>query len=108
MLTGGNSAKLLYNHWGAIPPWGHRKIRYYFGDERCVPPEQQESNYGMVKQNLFPNGTPDDYTIIRMEGELLDTEEAARSYEQNSSGINRCFTTVSWARWAYNVSVSWE
>ena len=44
MLTSGNTAKLLYHHWAIFQSWGHRKIRYYFGDERCIPPDHEDSN----------------------------------------------------------------
>ena len=66
MLTGGNTAKQLYQHWAVSKPWNHSKIIYYFGDERCVPPDHQDSNYGMVKRSLFPKGTPKGYKVIRM------------------------------------------
>jgi len=82
MLTGGNTAKKLYHHWFVSQPWDHRKIRYYFGDERCVLPEHQESNFGMVRKTLFPEGIPDNSKVMRMEGELSDRETAAKNYER--------------------------
>ena len=82
MLTGGNTAKELYQHWAITQPWGHQKIRYFFGDERCVPPDHLDCNYNMVKQVLFPNGIPKDCTVTRMEGELSDQETVARNYEK--------------------------
>ena len=80
MLIGVITAKQLYQHWANINPWDHRKIKYYFGDERCVPKVHQDSNYCMVKQNLFPKGTHESYTVNRMEGELSDLEEASKNY----------------------------
>ena len=82
MLTGGNTAKQLYQHWTVSKPWNHSKIIYYFGDERCVPPDHQDSNYGMVKRSLFPKGIPKGCKVIRMEGELSEREAVARKYEQ--------------------------
>ena len=82
MLTGGNTVKKLYHHWFVSQPWDHRKIRYYFGDERCVTPEHQESNFGMVRKTLFPEGIPDNGKVMRMEGELSDRETAAKNYER--------------------------
>jgi 6-phosphogluconolactonase len=82
MLTGGNTAKQLYQHWTVSKSWNHSKIIYYFGDERCVPPDHQDSNYGMVKRSLFPKGIPKGCKVIRMEGELSERETAARNYEQ--------------------------
>jgi 6-phosphogluconolactonase len=68
--------KKLYHHWAIIKPWDHRKIKYYFGDERCVPPEHQDSNYGMVRETLFPDDIPESYTIARIKGEMSDREKA--------------------------------
>ena len=82
MLTGGYTAKHLYQYWAVSKPWNHGKIIYYFGDERCVPPDHQHSNYCMVKRALFPKGTPKGCKVIRMEGELFERELAARKYEQ--------------------------
>jgi 6-phosphogluconolactonase len=47
-----------------------------------VPPHHEESNYGMVKQTLFPIGILDECEVLRMEGEMLDMEEATRHYEE--------------------------
>ncbi len=81
MLTGGNTAKRLYQHWADAKPWDHRKITYYFGDERCVPPDHQESNFGMVMSTLFSGGIPSGCKVVRMQGEI-DREEAVKNYEQ--------------------------
>ena len=45
MLTGGNTAKQLYKHWTEAKPWNHREVRNFFGDESCVTPDHQDSNY---------------------------------------------------------------
>ena len=82
MLTGGNTAKQPYQHWAVTKPWDHRNVRYYFGDERCVPPDNEDSNYGMVVMTLFSNGISKDCALNRMEGELTDREVAAKNYEQ--------------------------
>jgi len=53
-----------------------------FGDELCVPPDHQDSNYRMVRKTLFPSGIPKDYTVSRMEGEVSAREAATESYEK--------------------------
>ena len=56
---------------------------FWFGDERCVPPEDERSNYWMVKQAMLdPLGAaaPDD--VRRMPGEL-GPFEAADAYERD-------------------------
>ena len=85
ILTGGYSAKQLYQHWAVSKPWNHRKIIYYFGDESCVPPDHQDGNYGMVKRPLFQKGSKKGYKVTRMLGDLSDSEEAARNYEHTLS-----------------------
>jgi 6-phosphogluconolactonase len=56
-------------------------VRFFFGDERCVPPDHPDSNYRMVQQALFaPLGIPES-TIFRMRGED-EPGAAAASYAQ--------------------------
>jgi len=58
--------------------WGD--VRFYFGDERCVPPDHPDSNYGMARRNLFaPLEIPDDH-VFRMHGEA-PPQQAADEYE---------------------------
>lgn len=61
MLTGGRTAEALYRFWSDQQLWDHTQVSYYFGDERCVSPEDVESNFGMVRSALFlesPIGDP--------------------------------------------------
>ena len=49
MLTGGRSAARLYKAWRDLPAFQQKTgVSFYFGDERCVPPDHNESNYGMA------------------------------------------------------------
>jgi 6-phosphogluconolactonase len=53
----------------------------WFGDERCVPPDDERSNYRMVKQTLLdPLGDDAPGDVRRMKGEL-GYAEAADEYE---------------------------
>ena len=70
MLIGGNTAKHLYQRWADTSPWDQSKIKYLLGDERCVPSDHHESNYGIVRRTLFLTGIPDGCELIRMEGEM--------------------------------------
>ena len=55
-------------------------VRFYFGDERAVGPDDPDSNYGMAREHLFrPLGIPDD-AIHRIRGEAKP-QEAAAEYE---------------------------
>lgn len=83
MLTGGRSADRLYTAWSELPAFQSLTgVRFYFGDERCVPPSHPESNYGMVMRTLFRRGVPPGCTIFRMEADDPDQEAAARRYSE--------------------------
>jgi 6-phosphogluconolactonase len=54
----------------------------WFSDERCVPPEDERSNYGMVRDALLePLGEKAAPVVHRMRGEL-GPFEAAEEYER--------------------------
>lgn len=59
-------------------PWD--KVFLYWVDERCVPPDHPESNYGVALELLLSKVAIPEENIFRMEGEL-DPEEAANRYE---------------------------
>jgi 6-phosphogluconolactonase len=54
-LSGGHTPELLYRLWSAEYreqfPWNHLHI--FFGDERYVPPDDSQSNYGMAREALL-------------------------------------------------------
>lgn len=86
MLAGGRSAELVYRYWGAHPELfadGLAATKFLFGDERCVPPDHAESNFGMAERTWFGRGgEAGKICVVRMEGESLDREAAARAYEK--------------------------
>jgi 6-phosphogluconolactonase len=58
--------------------WAHLDL--YFSDERCVPPDDPESNYGAALTDLLeqlPGALP---RVFRPEGEATDREAAAARY----------------------------
>lgn len=59
-------------------PWD--KLQVFWVDERCVPPTDPESNYGVAKNLLLSKVPIPEANIFRMEGEL-DPQEAASRYE---------------------------
>ena len=59
-------------------PWG--KLQLFWVDERSVPPEHKDSNYGMTKAALLDRVPLPTSQICRMEGEL-EPEVAASKYE---------------------------
>lgn len=83
MLTGGRSAERLYEAWSAHPGFPLLKgVRFYFGDERCVPADHPESNYGMVMRSLFQRGVPVGCSIFPMDGADPDRDAAAKRYDE--------------------------
>jgi 6-phosphogluconolactonase len=80
MLTGGNTAQKLYEFWSKQAYWEHKNISFYFGDERCVPPYDPESNYGMAFSSLFSGRLPHDFVVERIIGETADCDFEAKRY----------------------------
>jgi len=81
MLTGGRSAAKLYKAWRNLPYFQQMTgVSFYFGDERCVPPDHPESNYGMAMQTLFQNGVPAGCSVFRMDADAINLEAAAQRY----------------------------
>ena len=80
-LSGGNTPRPIYSEWARIGrdlPWD--KIVVTFGDERCVPPNDEESNYRMAKDSLLDRAGVPEGSVLRMRGED-DPETAAEQYE---------------------------
>lgn len=84
VLSGGSTPKALYAKL-AGPDFSARlewsRVRFFFGDERCVPPSHQESNYGMAAASLFQPLKIQPGQVFRMQGEDNDPDRAARLYE---------------------------
>jgi 6-phosphogluconolactonase len=82
-LAGGSTPKAMFALLAAEPlrsqvDWA--SVRFFFGDERCVPPDHPDSNYGMAKKTLFdPLGIPAQ-NVHRMHGEA-PPDEAALEYQ---------------------------
>ncbi len=81
-LSGGSTPKALYERLAASGARANFAAwRVFFGDERCVPPEHAESNFGMARGawlSKSPLGA-----VYRVRGELRDAHEAAREYEKD-------------------------
>jgi 6-phosphogluconolactonase len=83
MLTGGRSATKLYDVLSALPEFLQlRNVHFFFGDERCVPPDSPESNYCLAMRSLFKYGIPATCKVTRMDGDQVDRDAAAWEYER--------------------------
>lgn len=83
-LSGGSTPKALYQLLAADPyrtgiDW--KSVELYFGDERCVPPDSELSNYRMAKETLIDQVPIPLENVHRMKGEI-DPELAAKEYGQ--------------------------
>lgn len=92
-LSGGSTPKTLYQIL-ATPEWKARldwsRVVFLFGDERCIPPDHQESNFKMAHTALFqPLNIHADH-ICRMNGEYEDPMAAAGEYEETIRKLTRC------------------
>lgn len=76
VLAGGSTPKKAYEIASAAD-WSRAKV--WFGDERCVPPADERSNFRMAKEALFDRLAAPPAAIFRMPGEL-DPDEAAHQY----------------------------
>jgi 6-phosphogluconolactonase/glucosamine-6-phosphate isomerase/deaminase len=82
MLTGGRSAEHVYAEWRNLPGFKSlNSVTFYFGDERCVPPANSASNYGMAMRTLFALGVPPGCSVFRMDADEVDRERATLRYE---------------------------
>ena len=80
MLTGGTTPGLAYEEAAKREPdWSRTKL--WWGDERCVPPEHEYSNYGMAKRALLDRIEPPPAAVHRIKGEL-GKEAAAAHYDR--------------------------
>jgi len=63
------------------------KIKIFFGDERCVPPDDEESNYRMANESLLKNISIPKENIFRIKGENNPAKEASRYEEVLKSNL---------------------
>ncbi|MCS6897013.1 MAG: 6-phosphogluconolactonase, partial [Nitrospira sp.] len=92
-LSGGSTPRTLYaaltsDQWRNRFDWS--KIFFLFGDERCVPPDHHDSNFGTARLALFqPLNIREDH-IFRMRGEDRDPQAAVRDYESVLRRLTTC------------------
>jgi 6-phosphogluconolactonase len=85
VLTGGSSPRRAYEMAAALEPdWSG--VELWWGDERCVAPDDERSNYGMAKEALLDRVQTG--RVHRMRGEL-GRDEGARLYEQELGSLER-------------------
>jgi 6-phosphogluconolactonase len=92
VLTGGTSPARAYQlaaerepDWSAASTW--------WGDERCVPPDDDRSNFRLAQANLLERLAAPPREVRRIRGEL-GAEEAAREYDTLLRGVQLGFVLL--------------
>lgn len=83
MLAGGGTPRPVYERLSSLGmadrvAWD--RVAIFFGDERCVPPDNAASNYRMVRRSLFDRLSVAPAEVHRMRCEDADREGAAAAY----------------------------
>jgi 6-phosphogluconolactonase len=88
-LSGGSTPKSFYALL-AEPPYSERvpweNVHFFWGDERCVPPDHSESNYRMARSSLLSRIPVPDENVHRMAGEK-EPQLAAAEYEDTLKAV---------------------
>jgi 6-phosphogluconolactonase len=89
-LSGGSTPRRLYQLLAAEPfraqvDWS--RVDFFWGDERCVPPDHPDSNYRMAREAMLEKLPVPADRVHRMEAERADRDAAARDYEQTLARV---------------------
>jgi 6-phosphogluconolactonase len=84
-LSGGSTPRAMFALLAEAPfadtvPW--EAIHFFWGDERCVPPDHADSNYRMANETLLSRVPVPAENIYRIPAELPDPEQAAEEYAE--------------------------
>jgi 6-phosphogluconolactonase len=86
-LSGGSTPKAFHalladaqGPYRARVPWD--RVHFFWGDERCVPPDHPDSNYRMAVETLLSKVPVPPEHVHRILGELPKADEAAEKYEE--------------------------
>lgn len=83
-LSGGKTPETLFSvlgdHFGNSVSW--KNVHFFWVDERCVPPDDPESNYGMTRRAFLEKAAVPPENIHRIRGEEDPGDEAIRYSEE--------------------------
>ncbi|MFL6466127.1 MAG: 6-phosphogluconolactonase [Bryobacteraceae bacterium] len=82
-ISGGSSPKLLFTRL-AKADFDWSRVHFFWVDERCVPPGDDQSNFKLANDNLFVPAEVKHANIHRIFGELTPEEGAIRYIEEIS------------------------
>lgn len=85
MLTGGSTPRRAYELAAALEPdWGG--VSLWWGDERCVPPDNELSNYRLAAESLLDRIEARPAEVHRIRGELPPAQ-AADALDSELAGV---------------------
>jgi 6-phosphogluconolactonase len=89
VLSGGETPRNVYHRMGLdetnkLIDWN--RVQMFFSDERSVPPDDPQSNYGMIQREWISHIPIPQAHVHRIQGEL-DPKDASRKYEQDIKRI---------------------
>lgn len=79
-LSGGNTPKPVYRLLAQEPRIDWNRVHVFWGDDRHVPPDHPESNFGMAHEALLSKVPIPHDNIHRIRAEKPDAERAAEEY----------------------------
>lgn len=85
VLTGGSTPRHAYEI-AAEQQHDWSRVELWWGDERCVPPDDQRSNYGMAKAALLDRLEGGPAAVHRMRGEL-GRDGGVAEYKHELAGV---------------------
>jgi 6-phosphogluconolactonase len=85
VLTGGRTPGRAYERAAELQPdWS--SVEVWWGDERCVPPDDERSNYRLAKSTLLDRLAEQPAEVHRIRGEL-EPADAAAEYDRTLEGV---------------------
>ncbi|HEV2591951.1 MAG TPA: 6-phosphogluconolactonase, partial [Gaiellaceae bacterium] len=89
VLTGGSSVARSYERAASITPdWS--EVTVWWGDERCVPPDDDLSNFKLAKESLLDSLEVEPKDVHRIRGELQPAD-AAGELDKSLDGVELDF-----------------
>jgi 6-phosphogluconolactonase len=89
-LSGGSTPRRTYEILAQAPfrdmvDW--TRVHFFWGDERCVPPDHPDSNYRMALEAMLSRVPAVPARIHRIEAERVDADAAAREYQREIARV---------------------
>jgi 6-phosphogluconolactonase len=96
-VSGGSTPVIFFKRLAEQPfkneiEWN--KVHFFWCDERCVPPDDSESNFGMTKINLFDKIKIPEENIHRIKGESDPNEETVHYVNEIENNVHNGENTL--------------